>query len=63
MRKNVYKDLARVFLDVIKYTLTGVILSSFIGHMENMLMLYVTISAVIFSALGIYLFFSKLGEE
>jgi hypothetical protein len=61
MKKDIYKDFAKLFLDVIKYVLTGIILSSFIGYMENALMLYVASTAVIIGALGLYLFFYKIG--
>jgi hypothetical protein len=64
MKKDeIYKDFAKVFLDVIKYVLTGVILSSFISDMGNTLMVYVASSAVIIGALGLYLFFCKMGGK
>lgn len=60
---NIYKDFAKVFLDVIKYVLTGVILSSFIGNMGNALTVYIASFAVIIIAAGLYLLFYKIGEK
>jgi hypothetical protein len=62
--KSIYTDFAKVFLDIVKYVLTGAILSSFIGNFDgNSLKLYIASCVVLLAAVLLYLLFHKLGRK
>jgi hypothetical protein len=62
--RSIYRDFSKIFLDVVKYVLTGVILSLFIGNFrDNSPIVYIVSFAVLSGAVLLYLLFHKIGKE
>jgi hypothetical protein len=62
--RSIFTDFSKVFLDVVKYVLTGVILSLFIGRFDgNSALVYVASVSVLLAAVLLYLLFHKLGGK
>lgn len=62
--RGIYTDFSKVFLDVVKYVLTGTILSVFIGEFEgNLTMVYIVSLVVIFVSVVLYLIFHEIGRK
>jgi hypothetical protein len=62
--RSIFTDFSKVFLDVVKYVLTGTILSVFIGEFKgNLLMVYIVSLAVVFISVTLYLIFHAIGRK
>jgi hypothetical protein len=62
--KSIFTDFAKVFLDVVKYVLTGVILSLFIGKFDDdSRMVYIVSFSMLLGAVLLYLLFHRLGRK
>jgi hypothetical protein len=61
---DIYKDLSKVSLDVCKYVLTGVILTSFIGGFEkNSALMYLAACSCVTVALFLYWIFNLKSKK